>query len=225
MRFNWIGSLPEDPKEFLSVVKQQLKLPLEEAFKLFYLTLRIKASSDSPVYKFLERTPTGIKFDEIGKREYLLTLSVYALREIISQHIDLKLVKNLYLLLSKELPSEFLKDVSPKHSIVVSQDILLELLTTAGKTELPAFLKAKHIIFNLRIDGNSEDLLKITPYLTNFFFVFEPKPKEFCLYTSFSISEFVLFSLKTEKIKSLQLEVEKTLEKFKALFPECFGEL
>ncbi|HBT03860.1 MAG TPA: hypothetical protein DEA54_03550, partial [Thermodesulfobacterium commune] len=156
MRFNWIGSLPEDPKEFLSVVKQQLKLPLEEAFKLFYLTLRIKASSDSPVYKFLERTPTGIKFDEIGKREYLLTLSVYALREIISQHIDLKLVKNLYLLLSKELPSEFLKDVSPKHSIVVSQDILLELLITERKTNLPAFLKAKHIIFNLRIDGNSE---------------------------------------------------------------------
>ncbi|QER42434.1 hypothetical protein F1847_06625 [Thermodesulfobacterium sp. TA1] len=225
MKFNWIGSLPEEPKEFLLTVKNQFKLPLEEAFKLFYLTLRVKASSDSPIYKFLERTPTGIKFDEIGKREFLLTLSGYTLRELISQHIDLKLVKNLYLFLSKEIPSEFLKDVLPKHSILVSQDVLLEILTTKEKAYLPAFLKAKHILFTVKIEGACEDLLKITPFLPNFFFILDHPSTGLSLYTSFSISEFFLFSLKIERFKSIKDEVEKILERLKALFPECFGEI
>jgi len=224
MHIKWLNNLPESPQEFLHFSKKVLQLPLEESFKLYFITLKLKALSDSPVYKFLERVPYGIKFDEIKRREYLLTLSVYTLRELLKEHLDLRLVKNLYLLLSKELPKDFFKGVSPKHSIIASQDIVLNLLSEKDKASLPAFLKAKHIILGFRLEGSCEEILPIAPEFLNPY-VLRKKEDLYQIFTSFSISEFVLFSLNLKHKEILKTELEGILESIKALFPDCFGEI
>jgi len=224
MQIEWINFLPEEPQEFLRIIKDEFSIPLQESFKLFYLTLQIKTSSDSPIYKFLERLPYGIKFDEIGKREFLMSFSIFSLRELLEQHFDLKLVKNLFLELSPVLPSEFFKGVTPKHSIVVSQDIALQILKDENKKDLPSFLKAKHLMLKFKFLGSCEELIRLTPYLINPFFILK-KEENLELYTAFSISELVIFSLRVQKIKSIRVELDRLLENFKVLFPDCFGEI
>ena len=224
MEIRWINNLPETPKEFLHFNKKVLKLPLEEAFKLFYLTLKLESLSEVPVYKFLERLPIGVKFDELKKRQYILSLPVSTLRELFRDHLDLRLVKNLYLFLSKELPKDFLKGATPKHSILASQDILVDYLTEEKKAKLPAFLKAKHQILTFKIKGTCKDLFWMAPDFINPWCI--KKEEEFLeVYTCFSISEFVLFSLKIKKIEKVKDQVEGLIESIKALFPECFGEI
>lgn len=224
MQIEWLKFLPEKPLEFLRVIKTQFLLPLQESFKLFFITLKIKASSDSPIYKFLERMPPGIKFDEIGKREFLMTLSIFSLRGLLEQHFDLKLVKNLFLELSPFLPSDFFKGVAPKHSIVVSQDIAFQVLGEKEKISLPSFLKVKHLMLKFKFTGGCEELIKLTPSLVNPFFI-QQKEDYLEMYTTFSISELVFFGLKTQKIKNLKIELDELLENLKVLFPDCFGEV
>ena len=223
MQIKWLNNIPPEPLNFLHFIKKQYKLPLEEAVKLLYITLKLKALSDSPIYKFLERTFTGIKFDEIEKRKYLLTFSIYTLRELIKEHLDLKLVKNLYLLLSKKLPREFFKGVFPKHSILASQDIILDLLSEKEKIKLPSFLKAKHIILPFKFEGNCEEIINILSFLPNIYILKKGNPYQ--VFTTFSISEFVIFSLNLKQKDILKNELENILENVKILFPDCFGEI
>ncbi|NPA39339.1 MAG: hypothetical protein GXO57_02705 [Thermodesulfobacteria bacterium] len=224
MQIRWLNTLPEDPQEFLHYSKKVLKLPFEDAFKIFYITLRLESLSESPIYKFLERLPWGVKFDELKKRQYLLSLSISTLRELFQEHLDLRLVKNLYLLLSKELPKDFLKGASPKHSIVASQDIAVSLLREKDKAELPAFLKAKHQILAFRLEGECEKLLEVASEFLNPWCL-KKTSEGIEVFTSFSISEFVFFSLKLKKKEIEREQVEGLLESVKALFPECFGEI
>jgi len=223
MQIKWLNNIPPEPLNFLHFIKKQYKLPLEEAVKLLYITIKLKALSDSPIYKFLERTFIGIKFDEIEKRKYLLTFSIYTLRELIKEHLDLKLVKNLYLLLSKKLPREFFKGVFPKHSILASQDIILDLLSEKEKIKLPSFLKAKHVILPFKFEGNCEEIISILSFLPNIYIL--KKENLYQVFTTFSISEFVIFSLNLKQKDILKNELETILESVKILFPDCFGEI
>lgn len=223
MKIQWLKNIPLEPKELFNFLKNQYKLPSEEIFKVLYLTLKLKVMSDSIVYKFLERTIEGIKFDEIGKREYLLTLSIYTLRELLKEHLDLKLVKNLYLLLSKNLPKEFFKDVAPKHSIVTSQDVTLQLFSEEKKIDLPSFLKAKHVILIFYLEGLCEELIEFLNFLPNNYILKGNNPYQ--VFTGFSISEILVFLLKIENVKKLKTEAEKLLEEIKIFFPDCFGEI
>lgn len=222
MEIKWLNNIPPEPKESLNFLKIQYHLSSEEAFKLIYITLKFKALSDSPVYKFLERTLTGIKFDEIDKREYLLTFSIHTLRELIKEHLDLKLVKNLYLFLNKNLPKEFIRDVSPKHSIIASQDIIPEILTSEEKAKLPSFLKAKHIMLSFYLKGSCEELITLLHLFSNGYVLKIGNPYQ--IFTSFSISEALIFLLK-QKEEVLKESAEKILETLKIFFPECFGEI
>ncbi len=165
----------------------------------------------------------GLGFDEIEKRKYLLTFSIYTLRELIKEHLDLKLVKNLYLLLSKKLPREFFKGVFPKHSILASQDIILDLLSEKEKIKLPSFLKAKHIILPFKFEGNCEEIINILSFLPNIYILKKGNPYQ--VFTTFSISEFVIFSLNLKQKDILKNELENILENVKILFPDCFGEI
>ncbi len=222
MKINWITNIPVKAQDFLSFCKNSLKLPLEEGLKLFWINLKLTSMSDSPVYKFLERIPTGIKFDEIGKRKYLFTLSFFTLRKLVEEHLDLRIVKNLYLKLYKQFPREFFKGCNPKHSIISSQDIIVEFLEETEKKELPAYLKAKHIVLVFKISGNCEELISLLPELS--FYVLQREKKEYHVWAPLSISEFVLFSLKLKEKTGLQ-EVENLFQQIKAIFPECFGEI
>uniref|UniRef100_A0A7V4JPV5 Uncharacterized protein n=1 Tax=Thermodesulfobacterium geofontis TaxID=1295609 RepID=A0A7V4JPV5_9BACT len=222
MEIKWLSNVPQEPQDFLTFLKEQYNLPSEEAFKLIYITLKLKALSDGPIYKFLERTITGIKFDEIEKREYLLTFSIHTLRLLIKEHLDLKLVKNLYLFLSKKLPKEFIKDVSPKHSIIASQDIILELLSQEEKTKLPSFLKAKHLILFFYLKGTCEELIALLSSFPNSYVL--KKENLYQVFTSLSISEALVFFLKVKE-EILKATAERILETIKTFFPECFGEI
>ncbi|HEM55961.1 MAG: hypothetical protein C0190_01105 [Thermodesulfobacterium geofontis] len=222
MEIKWLNNIPPEPRDSLNFLKARYYLSSEEAFKLIYITLKLKALSDSPIYKFLERTLTGIKFDEIDKREYLLTLSIHTLRELIKDHLDLKLTKNLYLFLNKILPKEFIKDVSPKHSILASQDIIPEILTSEEKTKLPSFLKAKHVMLSFSLKGSCEELITLLHLFPNSYVLKIGNPYQ--IFTSFSISEAFIFLLK-QKEEVLKDSAEKILETLKIFFPECFGEI
>lgn len=222
MEIKWLNNVPLEPQESLNFLKTKYDLSSEEAFKLIYITLKLRVLSDSPVYKFLERSITGIKFDEIDRRVYLLTFSIYTLRELIKEHLDLKLVKNLYLFLSKKLPKEFIKGVSPKHFIVASQDIIPEILTTEEKTKLPSFLKAKHVILHFYLKGSCEELITILHLFPNSYVL--KKGNFYQIFTSFSISEALIFLLK-QKEDILKVSAEKILESIRIFFPECFGEI
>jgi len=222
MEIKWLSNIPQEPQDFFNFLKKQNKLSSEDALKLIYITLKLKALSDSPIYKFLERTISGIKFDEIEKREYLLTFSIYTLRALIKEHLDLKLVKNLYLILSKKLPKEFIKDVSPKHSVIASQDITLELLSQEEKAELPSFLKAKHLILIFYLKGTCEELISLLSLFPNNYVL--KKEDFYQIFTPFSISEALIFLLKLKE-GVLRDTAEKILENIKIFFPECFGEI
>jgi len=224
MEIRWINNIPEKPAEFLHFSKKVLKLKPNKAFKLYYLTLKLESLSEVPVYKFLERLPVGTKFDELKKREYLVSLPVSTLRDLFLEHMDLRLVKNLFLLLSKELPKDFLKGAIPKHSIIASQDIIAKVLSEKDKAELPAFLKAKHQILAFRLKGKAEELLEVAPLFVNPWF-FKKLDQGYEVFTCFSISEFVVFSVNLKERDILKDEVEGILEGIKAMFPECFGEL
>ncbi len=224
MQIKWLNNIPSEPQDFLHFVKKVLNCPIEEGFKLYHLTLSLRAMSDSPIYKFLERVPCGVRFDEIKKREYLLTLSVYTMRNLLREHLDLRLVKNLYLLLSKRLPKDFLKGATPKHSILASQDIIAELLTEKAKLELPAFLKAKHIVLGFEMNGSCDEVLSVVQGFINPF-VLKKRQEGYQILVPFSISEFVLFSLDLRKKEELKEEVDSILESIKVMFPDCFGEI
>lgn len=222
MKIKWINSFPTEIQEASSFLKNFYNIPFEDSFKLLYLTLRLKTLSDSPVYKFLERTVTGIKLDEIEKREYLLTLSIYTLRDLIKEHLDLKLVKNLYLFLIKKLPKEYFKGVLPKHSIIASQDVIINLLSEREKMKLPSFLKTKHLILAFKFEGKCEELIYILPYFPNPYLI--KKNEIYEILTTFSISEFIIFYLQLKHMDLFKKEIEAVFETVKNLFPDCFGE-
>lgn len=223
MRISWISEFPSKPKEFLQYFKTQFKLSLEELSKLYHLTLKINSLSDSPIYKFLERTPPHIKFDEIGKREFILTLPIFTLRILLREHLDLRLVKTLFLVLSKKLPKDFFKDCMPKHSIVTSQDLIIEVLTEEEKHFLPPHLKSKHLNLLFQIRGNCEELLSLVPFLD--LLVIKNYLDYYEILTSFSILEFIIFSLNLKEKNLLKEEVEKLLEQVKTFYPDCFIEI
>ncbi len=223
MKIKWINTLPTEIQEASQFLKKFYNISFEEAFKLIYLTLRVKTLSDSPIYKFLERIITGIKLDEIEKREYLITLSIYTLRSLLKEHLDLKLVKNLYLFLVKKLPKEYFKGVLPKHSIIASQDIIIDFLSEKEKAELSSFLKTKHLILTFKFEGNCEELIYILPYFVNPYLI--KKNEIYEILTTFSISEFMGFYLELKHINFLKEEIDLIFEIIKNFFPDCFGEI
>jgi len=226
MDIRWINNLPGDPDEFLHFRKKHLKIPLNKAFKLYFITLKIEALSDSPIYKFLERVPLHVKFDEIEKRKFLMTLSVFSLRQLIEEHLDLRLVKNLYLFLSKKLPKEFFKDCAPKHSILSSQDIIIDILSEEEKLRLPAYLKVKHLFLTFSLSGTCEEIINILPLLELYTLI--KSSQEYKVFTSLSISEYLIFATKVkrkEKLKELREKIDIIIENLKIYFPDCFGEI
>lgn len=226
MKLTWLNNLPQDPKEFLQYCKAQIKLPLEELLKLYYLTVKITSLSDSPIYKFLERTPSNIKFDEVGKREFILTLSAFTLRTLVREHLDLRLVKTLFLTFFKKLPKEFFKDCIPKHSIITSQDLIIELLTQEVKQLLPAHLKVKHLILIYKAIGTCEEIISLFPFLGNITVIKKLTNNTYEFFFPFSISEFIIFSLNLKKLNILAEETENILQNIKSFFPDCFiGEI
>ncbi len=222
MKLKLLTHLPDKPQSFYDFARSTLGLQEEEVFKLLFISLKIKALSDLPIYKFLERAIPHIKFDEIQKREYLLTLSVYTLREIFFEHFDLKFSKNLYLLLRNKLPKPFLKHCEPKREVIVSQDLFFEYLTKEDLANLPSFLKVKHLIFHFHTEGSCEELLKLIPNL-NLFVVKASPNNHYELYYPCSISEFLYYSNVWMKRGIFSGdEIEGILLQLKSLIPECF---
>ncbi|MEZ0343782.1 MAG: hypothetical protein ABWJ99_03110 [Caldimicrobium sp.] len=224
MEFKLFTLFPEKPKEFLEFAGTALGLPNEEAFKLYFLTFKLKALTDLVLFKFFERTLCNLKFDEIGKKEYLLTISIYTFRELLREHLDLKFTKNLYNFLKDKLPSEFLRGCAPKREVITSQDIFFQLLTSKEKAELPPYLKVKHFILPFHLKGTCEEIIAILPEISLYAF---KKLKEglYEVFLPLSISEFMYLSQKFSERKVLKkLEVEAIVNQLKSLFPDCFGE-
>jgi len=223
MEIKWINNIPFKPENFFHFFKKKYQLAPEDIFKLYHLTLRLKALSDGPIHKFLERILCYLKFDEVGKRKYLMTLPVWTLRNLIAEHLDLKLTKTLYLFLSKRLPGDFFKGCTPKHSILASQDVVCELLEEKEKAELPAYLKVKHLPLVFSLTGSCEEIIRLLPLLS--LYALKKSKKDYQVFFSFSISEFMVLVPELKKIKELREEVESLIESLKVLFPDCFGEL
>jgi hypothetical protein len=217
--------LPEKAEAFLDFATKGLQIPQEEAFKLFFLTFRIKASRDTPIYEWLKRTPCYVKFDEISKNQFLLTLSASTLRDLLVEHFDLKFSKNLYLSVKELLPSPFLKGCHPKREIIISQDLFFEALSREEVNQLPPYLKVKHLLLIFHLKGTCEELLSLTPG----FGLFVLRKIKEGLYEAFlprSISEFVFLARELKEKKYLKgIEVEALIHQLKSLFPECFGEI
>jgi hypothetical protein len=217
--------LPEKPEDFLNFATAGLKIPQEDAFKLFFLTFKIKASRDTPIYEWLERTPSFIKFDEIAKNQFLLTLSIFTLRDLLVEHFDLKFTKNLYLSVKDLLPGSFLKGCLPKREVIVSQDLFFEVLSRKKINQLPPFLKVRHLILTFHFKGNCDDLLMLTPSLS-FFVLRRIKEGLYEIFLPQSISEFVCLARDfTEKKFFKNIEMEALFYQLRSLFPECFGEI
>lgn len=216
--------LPEKEESFLSFVTELLKLPLEEASKLYFYTFRIKALSDIPIYKFLERAISYIKFDEIGKKEFLLTLSVYSIRQLLIEHFDLKFTKNLYVYLQNRVPHDFFRDCAPKREVVTSRDLSFHQLTLKEKAELPPYLKVKHIILHFLITGKCEEILKVVNYLQ--LFTIADRGDKVELYVPQSLSDFVYLSQEFHRRRFFEpLVLEVLMKQLRGLFPDCFGEI
>lgn len=217
--------LPEKPEVFLEFATTGLKIPQEDAFKLFFLTFKIKASRDTPIYEWLERTPSFIKFDEIAKNQFLLTLSVYTLRDLLMEHFDLKFTKNLYLYIKDLLPVSFLKGCLPKREVIISQDLFFEVLSKEKVNKLPPFLKVKHLILTFQFKGKCEDLLVLTPSLV-FFVLKRIKEEVYEIFLPQSISDFVCLAKNLAEKKFFKnIELEALFYQLRSLFPDCFGEI
>jgi len=216
--------LPEKAKEFFDFATSGLGLPAEEAFKLYHLTLRTKFLSDTPLYNFLERALCGFKLDEVGKREYLLTFSVHTLRELLKEHLDLKLTKNLYQFLRDKLPSEFFKGCAPKREVLVSQDVTFELLGSEKKLTFPPYIKVRHFIVPLHLKGSCDELIILLSEIT-LYALRRVKEGLYEAYLPLSISEIVYYLQRLVEKKFLKkIESEALLNQLKSLFPDCFGE-
>lgn len=216
--------LPDKEEAFLSFTTGVLKLSWEEASKLFFFTFRIKALSDMPIYKFLERAVPYIKFDEIGKKEFLLTLSVYSIRLLLIEHFDLKFTKNLYVYLQNKVPQDFFKDCAPKREVVTSRDLSFQLLTLKEKAELAPYLKVKHIILQFLITGKCEEILKVVNYLQ--LFTVADRGNRVELFAPLSLSDFVYLSQEFQRKRLFDaLVLEVLMRQLKGLFPDCFGEI
>lgn len=225
MQLKLFTFFPEKPGEFLDFSNSGLGLPNEEAFKLYFLTFKLKALTDLVLFKFFERTICHIKFDEIGKKEYLLTLSVHTLRELLREHLDLKFTKNLYNFLKEKLPSEFFKGCAPKREVITSQDIFFQPLTSREKAELPPYLKVRHFILPFHFKGSCEEILSILPEVS-LYALKRVKEGLYELYVPLSISEFMYFSQRLlDKKVFKKMEIEGLINQLKALFPDCFGEI
>ncbi len=223
MEIKWIKNAPLKPEEFFHFFKKKYHLKPDHIFKLYHLTLNLKALSDGPIHKFLERIPCYLKFDEIGKRRYLMTLPVWTLRNLIKEHLDLKLTKTLYLYLSKKLPGDFFKGSSPKHSILASQDVICELLEEEEKAKLPAYLKVKHLPLVFSLSGNCKDVIKILPLLS--LYALKEEKEGYSVFFTLSISEFMILAQDLKETKEIREKVESIIESLKVLFPDCFGEV
>ncbi len=225
MEFKLFSLLPEKPREFLDFVVKALSLPQEDAFKLYFLTFKLKALTDMVLFKFLERALCNVKFDEIGKKEYLLTFSLYTLRELLREHLDLKFTKNLYNFLKDKLPSEVFKGCAPKREVITSQDIFFQPLSSRDKAELPPYLKVKHIIMPFHLKGGCEEIISLLPDISHYA-LRRIKESLYEVYFPLSISEFVYFSQRLVERKIFKkIEIEALQNQLKSLFPDCFGEL
>ncbi|MGC8871978.1 MAG: hypothetical protein ACP5QC_03755 [Caldimicrobium sp.] len=217
--------LPERPADFLNFAKTGLGLPFEEIFKLYFITFKLKALTDLVLFKFLERNICYLKFDEIGKKEYLLTLSIYTLRELLKEHLDLKFTKNLYNFLKDKIPSEFFKGCAPKREVITSQDIFFQFLSSKEKASLPSYLKVKHIILTFHIKGGCEELLLILPEIS-LYALRRIKEGLYEIYVPLSISEFMYFSQRLLEKKILnKVEIDPLINQLKSFFPDCFIEI
>lgn len=216
--------LPEKEEAFFNFVTGALKLPWEEASKLFFYTFRIRALSDMPIYKFLERAVPYIKFDEIGKKEFLLTLSVYSIRQMLIEHFDLKFTKNLYVYLQNRVPQEFFKDCAPRREVVTSRDLSFQQLTLKDKAELPPYLKVKHIILIFLVTGRCEEILRVVNFLQ--LFTVADRGHKVELYTPLCLSDFVYLSREFERRGLFDPMILEVINRqLKGLFPDCFGEI
>ncbi len=224
MEFKLYTLFPEKPKDFYEFSCSALGLSPEEAFKLYFLTVKLKALSDLVLFKFLERSICHIKFDEIGKKEYLLTLSIHTLRELLREHLDLKFTKNLYNFLKDKLPSEFFKGCAPKREVITSQDIFFQSLSNREKAALPPYLKAKHFILPFYFKGNCEEILSLLPEVSLYALKRE-KVELYEVYIPLSISEFMFLSQKLLEKKILKkIEIDAMIYQLKSLFSDCFVE-
>lgn len=225
MKIKLLTLFPEKPREFLEFAGTALGLPNEEAFKLYFLTLKLKALTDLVLFKFFERNLCNLKFDEIGKKEYLLTLSIYTIRELLREHLDLKFTKNLYNFLKDKFPFEIFKGCVPKREVITSQDIFFQPLSSKEKAELPPYLKVKHYILPFHLKGTCEESIAILPELS-LYAIKKLKDGLYEVFVPLSISEFMYLSQKLSAKKVLEeKELEAIVNQLKSFFPDCFGEL
>lgn len=222
MELKLLTYLPEKINEFFEFAKGALALTDEELFKLYFLSFRIKALSDIPIYKFLERALPFIKFDEIGKKEYLLTLSIYTLREIFLEHFDLKFSKNLYFAVKDKVPKSVLKDCIPKREVVVSQDLSFEVLSKKDLINYSPYIKVKHFVFCFKTLGECDEIMNILSTI-NYFLLKKQKENMYELYIPLNISEFLYYShlWRVRKIFK-EAELSALINQLKALMPDCF---
>ncbi|MCS7200396.1 MAG: hypothetical protein N2327_04490 [Caldimicrobium sp.] len=217
--------LPEKPEEYLNFGLKALKLSEEDLFKLYIITLKMRALSDMPIYKLLERAIPFIKFDELGKREYLITLSIYTFRQLLTEHLDLKFTKNLLLYLKEFLPKDFFQNCLPKREVVTSKDITFKILNSKEKGELPPYLKVKHLHLIFQLKDTCENLVKILPYL-GLYAVRKIKNEDYEVFTPLNIAEFAyLTTVLTNKGLISKISAEGLRMQLKSLFPDCFGEI
>ncbi len=211
----------DNPKEFFNYAKRELKLSNEQAFKLYFLTLRISVLSDTPVIKFLERVPPHIKFDEIERHKYLLSLPVSTIRNLFIEHFDLKFSKNLYLYLQERLPSEFFKGCEVKRSFLASQDLSLSFLTEEERRKLPSFLKVKHQHFSFLFRGSCEEAITVLERIP--LYIWRKIKGEYLIFFTLSVGEFIVFSKSFENWPEFREKAEEIIMNLKSLVPECFG--
>ncbi len=211
----------EKPEEFLSFCKKDLGLSSNSAFMLYYLSFYVVSLADTPIFKFLERLPANLKFDELKKNNYLLSMPVSTIRNLFVEHLDLKFTKNLYLYLQEVLPPELFRGCEPKHAVISSQDIKVRLLTQDEKRELSPPIKVKHLHFTFELTGTCEEMIRLLPNLS--LYVLKRKQNLYHAFFSLSVAEFIVLSNTLSRVKGLSERVERVLQELKSLVPDCFG--